>query len=200
MTETRADDLVGVSSSRRKVRWQAAVELLGLAGLVVAVATTVDDVQGKVLPGPGPLAAGLLFSGLALVSSGAGWAALFSRDADRRALVTALYTSQLIKYLPAGGLVQVASQVTLTGQSSGMTAAAVRLPVFSACTVCAGATLGSLLAFNEACLVGRACSPGSPCSRRCCSIGACSAGSWPRLGVSSIACRTAPGCQRSARW
>src|SRR5690606_33435750 len=67
-----------------------------------------------------------------------------------RRLVSSLYTSQLTKYLPAGGFVQVASQVTLSGHTSGLAAAAIRLPVFSACTVCAGATLGSVLAFDDA--------------------------------------------------
>ena len=149
MTETQADDLASdVERRSRSRRWQAVVGLLGLAGLAIAVATTMDDVQGRALPGPGALAASLVLSAAALICAGAGWATLFPPEADRRALVSALYTSQLTKYLPAGGFVQVASQVTLAGQTSGMVAAAVRLPVYSMCTVCAGATLGSLLAVN----------------------------------------------------
>jgi hypothetical protein len=150
VTETQADDLTGgVTTTSRRTRWQAVVGLLGLAGLAVAVATTVDDVQGKALPGPGALTASLGLSAMALICAGAGWAALFPPEADRQALVSALYTSQLTKYLPAGGFLQVASQVTLAGQTSGIVAAAVRLPVYSMCTVCAGATLGSLLALND---------------------------------------------------
>lgn len=151
MTEAQADDLdSGVTGRSRKRRWQALVGLLGLTGMAVAVVTTADDVQGKALPGPGAIAGSLVFGMAALVCAGAAWAALFPPDADRRALVSSLYTSQLTKYLPAGGFVQVASQVTLAGQATGMVAAVVRLPIYSMCTVCAGATLGSLLAFNDA--------------------------------------------------
>ncbi len=150
MTETQADDLVVDEESRRGAsRWQAIIGLVGLIAIAVAVASTVGDVRGRTLPNAWALAGGLVLSLIGVGFAGTAWASLFPPHIDRRALASALYTSQLTKYLPVGGLLQVASQVTLAGQTSGLGSAALRLPVYSMCTVCAGATLGAFLAFAD---------------------------------------------------
>ncbi|HEX6421542.1 MAG TPA: hypothetical protein VFZ77_23765 [Acidimicrobiales bacterium] len=147
MSDVDAGDLVppepGRAPGRR--RWQAAVGLAGLAGLAVAAYTTAGDLDDQALPSAGALAAALVLQVVALLLAARAWIALFPPDADRRALAGGLYTSQLAKYLPAGGLLQVAGQVTIAGQQTGMARAALRLPVFSLCLVAAGTTLGSVL-------------------------------------------------------
>jgi hypothetical protein len=85
---------------------------------------------------------------VALACAARAWVALFPPDADRRELARGLYTSQLTKYLPAGGLAQAASQVALSGNPGGVKAAALRLPVFALCSVVAGATIGATLVFD----------------------------------------------------
>ena len=149
MSGLDAGDLVSPETGRPSAlkRWQPVVGLVGLAGLAAAAVTTADDLHDQALPGLGALVAALGLQVIALLFAARAWIALFPPGADRRALAGGLYTSQLAKYLPAGGLLQVAGQVTLAGQQVGIAHAAVRLPVFSLCTVVAGATLGSGLVF-----------------------------------------------------
>lgn len=129
-------------------RWRAVIGLLGLAGLVIATLGTVDDVREQALPSVAALGVALVLELVALFFIARGWIALFPPTADRAALARGLYTSQLTKYLPAGGFVQAASQVALSSQN-GVAAAAVRLPIFSLCTVVAGATVGAGLALDS---------------------------------------------------
>jgi uncharacterized membrane protein YbhN (UPF0104 family) len=133
---------------RRGIRWKAIIGLAGLVGLAIAAASTVDDVREQALPGAGPLAGAFVLQVLAVVFAARAWVALFPPDADRLGLATGLYTSQLTKYLPAGGLAQAASQVALAGSNNGMAAAALRLPLFSLCSVLAGITFGAGLALD----------------------------------------------------
>lgn len=128
-------------------RWRAVVGLLGLVGLAVAAYTTVDDVRDQALPSARALGLSLLLLVVAMVFVAQAWIALFPSHVDRAALARGLYTSQLTKYLPAGGFVQAASQVALSSQD-GVASAAIRLPVFSLCTLAAAATVGSGLAFD----------------------------------------------------
>lgn len=148
MTDLDVGDLVAPEPGRRSAlkRWQPIVGLAGLAGLAVAAYTTAGDVRGQDLPGVGALVAALGLHVVALLCAARAWIALFPAGADRRALARGLYTSQLAKYLPAGGVFQVAGQVASAGDQAGVSAAAVRLPVFSLCLVTAGATLGAGLA------------------------------------------------------
>src|SRR5690606_19750281 len=115
----------------------------------VATVSTLDDARGKALPDPWALAASLVLNAAALFFGARAWTALFPPDVDRRALSSSLYLSQLTKYLPAGGVVQAASQVALSGQTSGMGSAALRLPVFSLCMAAAGALLSVPLALSS---------------------------------------------------
>jgi hypothetical protein len=132
---------------------QSAVMVLGLAGLAVAVVRSVDDVRDEVLPSPPAVIAAGVLTLVAIVAGGRGWAALFDahdRRWGRAEIAGTYYQSQLTKYLPAGGLVQAASQVSLaaaTGRPLGHVALA--FPVSALCTVAAGGTLGAGLAFAD---------------------------------------------------
>lgn len=151
VTDVDASDLVPPTGpvsetparGRRRVRWKALIGLAGLVGLAIAAATTVDDVREQALPGAGPLAGAFVLQMLAVVFAARAWVALFPPEADRLALASGLYTSQLTKYLPAGGIAQAASQVALASSNGGMAAAAMRLPLFSLCSVLAGVTFST---------------------------------------------------------
>jgi hypothetical protein len=132
--------------ARRHLRWRAVIGLASIAGLAVAAVSTVDDAREQALPGAAPLAAALVLQVVAMVFAARGWATVFPPDVDRRAVVRGLYTSQLTKYLPAGGFVQAASQVALSSRDTGIAVAAMRLPVFATCSVAAAATAGAALA------------------------------------------------------
>jgi hypothetical protein len=127
-------------------RWKPLLGLLGIVGLAIAAFSTVDDAR-EALPRPGPVAVALALQVVAVVFVARAWIALFPPTADRALLARGLYTSQLTKYLPAGGFVQAASQVTLS-RHEGVVSAALRLPVFSACAVVAAATVSSGLVFD----------------------------------------------------
>jgi glycosyltransferase 2 family protein len=151
VTDTDATDLVPhdrpAASSPRWRRWQALVMLVGLGAIAVAAATTVGDAQDVSLPGATQLAVGLVLQMVALIFVARGWSTLFPPEVDRRELASGFYASQLTKYLPAGGLVQAASQVALSGSATGVGSAALRLPVFSLAVAAAGGTLGAGLMF-----------------------------------------------------
>jgi hypothetical protein len=149
VTDLDAPDLVPASPGRRpSVRWKGLVSLAGLAGLAFAAYATVGDADDVDLPGAWALGGALILHLVALWFMGQGWVALFPREADRASLSSGLYMSQLTKYLPAGGFVQVASQVALSSDAGGLATAALRLPVFLVCFVVAALTLGSTVAFN----------------------------------------------------
>lgn len=149
MSDTDAGDLVPPPPrTRRRIHWKALIGLAGIAGLVVAAWSTADASEGSTLPSVGALAGAQVLQVIAMTCAARAWIALFPADADRRALAAGLYTSQLTKYLPAGGFVQAASQVALSS-SQGVVAAALRLPVFSLCAVVGAAMLGSPLALDD---------------------------------------------------
>lgn len=133
----------------RGARWRSIITLLGLVGLTIAAVTTARSADEQVLPGAGALAGGFVLHVVALMCAAQAWVALFPPEADKRELARGLYTSQLTKYLPAGGFAQVASQVALAGSQGGIKAAALRLPVFSLCSIVAGATVGTTLVFDS---------------------------------------------------
>ena len=129
--------------------------VVGMAGLAFAVARSVDDAQEQVLPSIQAVIAGSALAMLAIVASARTWAALFNdvldAKANRVALHGTFYLSQLTKYLPGGGVVQAASQLSLA-PSSGvpMHRVALAFPVSAVCAVVAGATLGAGLVFDPA--------------------------------------------------
>jgi glycosyltransferase 2 family protein len=127
---------------------QAGVFIVGLVAVAVAFARTVDDARRQVLPSAGALAAAGALALVAILASGRAWVALFrdlleTRGHSRR-FEANYYLSQLTKYLPAGGVLQAASQVGLasaTGVSRRRVALA--FPVSIIGTAAAGATLSA---------------------------------------------------------
>jgi glycosyltransferase 2 family protein len=132
---------------------QTIILMVGLAGIAWAITRTVDEAQEQVLPSASALAIGALLALAAIVSSARAWVALFSdlvpSRASRSVLRGTFYLSQLTKYLPAGGVVQAASQLGLA-PSAGvpLKRAAVAYPVSAVGAVAAGATLASPLAMD----------------------------------------------------
>lgn len=98
----------------RSARWKTIVLLVGLIGLAVAARTAWRDAQGVQLPGVVPIAIALVLTRLSLATSARAWVALIGPPADPHLVKAALYQSQLVKYLPAGGVVQAAGQVAMT--------------------------------------------------------------------------------------
>jgi hypothetical protein len=132
---------------------QTALLLGGLLGIALAVARTVQDTHEHVMPSAAALAVSGLLALVAICSSARAWVALFSDLVDTRPKRTALrgtfYLSQLTKYLPAGGVVQAASQVGLA-RSIGvpLRRLAVAFPVSVVGAVAGGGTLGAGLVFD----------------------------------------------------
>lgn len=130
---------------------QTAILVAGLVGLAVAVTRTVDDARDQVLPSAGALAVAGGLALVAILASGRAWVTLFREVLDnggnRVRFEVTYYLSQLTKYLPAGGVVQAASQVSLaaaTGVPLGRVALA--FPVSVVGSAAAGATLGAGMA------------------------------------------------------
>jgi hypothetical protein len=127
---------------RRQIR--LAVFVLGLVGLIIAFKRAVDESRGEALPdAPALVIAGVLTLA-SIVLAGRAWTELFDRRHDRRALAGSLYASQLTKYLPAGGFVQAAGQVSMSvtaGARVGQAASAAAVWAFT--TIVAGSRRGS---------------------------------------------------------
>jgi hypothetical protein len=137
---------VRLADHRRTIR--LVVFVLGIVGLIIAVRRGLDETRGQVLPDPPALivAGALTLASIALAARG--WTELFDRRHDRRALAGSLYASQLTKYLPAGGFVQAASQVSMTVTAgAGVGQAATAAAVWAFTTVVAGCTLAAGLVF-----------------------------------------------------
>lgn len=97
-------------------RATAAIYLVGLVGLVVAVRSVADDITYRqIADSRNTIAAAFVLTVTALVAASFGWCRLIGADGHRRvAAQRALFASQLAKYVPAGGVVQAASQIALT--------------------------------------------------------------------------------------
>jgi uncharacterized membrane protein YbhN (UPF0104 family) len=137
--------------TRRRVL-QTVVLFVGLVGVAVAVVRTVDEAGEQVLPGPAALAGAAVLNLVATFASGRAWTVPFTRFLDDRGALLRLrgtfYLSQLTKYVPAGGVVQAASQVSMaTASGIPLGQVALGFPVAAACTIVAGATLSAGLAF-----------------------------------------------------
>jgi hypothetical protein len=129
-------------------RLQPIITLLGLAGIAIAARQAAQDVDGRVLPSAGAFAVAAALSVASLLAAARGWAAILEHRGDRPRVLGAFYASQLTKYLPAGGVVQAAGQVTLsTGDGVPLRVSAAALPVFALASVVAGLTLSAGLAF-----------------------------------------------------
>ena len=104
--------------------------VVGLIGLAVAARAAWLDAQGVQRPGLVPIVIALALTRLSLAASARAWVALIGPPADPHLVKAALYQSQLVKYLPAGGVVQAAGQVAMTAtQGVPVRARHARLPV-----------------------------------------------------------------------
>jgi uncharacterized membrane protein YbhN (UPF0104 family) len=131
--------------------FQTGVLVVGLAGLALAVASTVNDASEHVMPGPGAWAVAAVLALAAILTSGRAWVALFHdtlHDRPHRMRFEGnYYVSQLTKYLPAGGAVQAASQVSMAAAAGvPLGRVALAFPVSAVGSIAAGATIGSGLA------------------------------------------------------
>ncbi len=131
---------------------QTAILVVGLVGIALAVAESVDQAGETVLPAPETIAVAGVLSLVAITASARAWVALFSdllvSAASRNVIRGTFYLSQLTKYVPAGGLVQATSQLTLA-RAAGvpLRRAAVAYPVSAVGAVAGGSTLAAGLAF-----------------------------------------------------
>ena len=135
-----------LADHRRTIR--LAVFVLGIVGLIIALRRALDESRGQVLPDPPALIVAGVLTLASIALAARAWTELFDGRHDRRALAGSLYASQLTKYLPAGGFVQAASQVSMTvtaGARVGQAATAAAVWAFT--TVVAGCTLASGLVF-----------------------------------------------------
>jgi uncharacterized membrane protein YbhN (UPF0104 family) len=145
------------NTERRGKRWrlQAAILLIGLVGLTLATIRTVDEADDQVLPGPGALTIAAVLTAGSVLASGHAWTALFGGVHDGRSGIVVFrgtyYVSQITKYLPAGGVAQAASQISLApGAGVSLGRVALAFPVSAVGATAAGATLASgLVLFPE---------------------------------------------------
>ena len=137
----------------RRLLFQTAILVVGLAGIALAVSETLKDAKEQVLPSAAALVAAAVLCQVAIVASARAWVALFSdlvvSRQSRAVLRGTFYLSQLTKYLPVGGVAQAASQLGLA-RSVGvpLKRAAVAFPVSAVGAVVGGATIGSGLVLD----------------------------------------------------
>jgi hypothetical protein len=130
---------------------QTGILVAGLAGIAFVIAQTVDESTGQVMPSAPALVVAGALALVAITASARAWAVLF-RDlltsrSRRLALRGTFYIAQLTKYLPAGGVIQVASQLGLAPTAGvPLKRAAVAFPVSAIGALSACATFGCGLA------------------------------------------------------
>jgi hypothetical protein len=129
------------------------VLVVGLLGVSLATVKALHDSTDVTLPGPAALGVAAVVCLGAIVCAGRAWSVLFNdhftKHGDRVAARGGFYVSQPMKYLPVGGVVQAASQLSLAS-SAGVPVGrvAVAFPVSAVCSVSAGATLSAGLVFD----------------------------------------------------
>lgn len=123
---------------------------VALAAVGYALFRTWGEAQSQVLPDTGTLAIAGLLVVASLIGGGMSWYALFEGVAKDRRLISDFYLAQLGKYLPGGGIWQMAGQV---GLSKSDELSAIRLStnlgVHAVIQLSAALTLGGLLVFVD---------------------------------------------------
>lgn len=129
-----------------------AVFILGFLGLVIAFRQAMNESRGQALPDAPSLAIAGVLIFTSLILAGLAWTRLFDEGHDRRALALSLYASQLTKYLPAGGFVQAAGQVSMSvtagagvGQAATFTVLGAFNIVVGSCVLASGLVLAPAL-------------------------------------------------------
>ncbi|MFZ6005512.1 MAG: hypothetical protein ACOYXM_16440 [Actinomycetota bacterium] len=125
----------------------AAVLVLGLAALGITTREAIQGSRDVSMPSAGALAACFVLTRAALSCTAQAWVRLIGAPSDPSLVRGAFYTSQLTKYLPAGGVVQAAGQIAMTA-TRHISVGRVSLAYLSlaASTVAAGTALGTALA------------------------------------------------------
>jgi glycosyltransferase 2 family protein len=130
---------------------QTGILIAGLAGIAFVIAETVHETGEQVMPSVQSVVIAGVLALAAITASARAWAVLF-RDlltsrAKRVVLRGTFYLAQLTKYLPAGGVIQVASQLGLAPTAGvPLKRAAVAFPVSAIGALSACATFGCGLA------------------------------------------------------
>jgi uncharacterized membrane protein YbhN (UPF0104 family) len=105
----------GVRRRLTQARIKAALLVLGLAGMAIAAVGLRHDLRGNALPSVPTMLLALATGIACLVFAARAWITLVEADrGDRRAVSSALYLSQLSKYVPGGGIFQATGQITLS--------------------------------------------------------------------------------------
>lgn len=128
-----------MTGTRRAV--VAGFAAVGTGAAALALWGALSSADDEVLPAAWrwPLAAAL--SVIWLFGAAAAWVALFDVDdrAERRTLTGALLLSQLAKYVPGGGVIQVTGMVAMSrGERLGAARLALGLPVMGLSVIAAG--------------------------------------------------------------
>jgi len=127
----------GRSATRRALIAAAIATGLGATGL--ALWSAIVSTDDKILPPASRWVAAFGFAVLWLWTAARAWVALFDRPAERRSLTGALYMSQLGKYVPGGGFVQISSMVAMSRSDTlGASRLALGLPIVGLSAVAAG--------------------------------------------------------------
>jgi uncharacterized membrane protein YbhN (UPF0104 family) len=131
-------------------RLQPLLTVAGLIGIGLAARELGDDLDGRLLPSGVAIALAFVASVLSLLAAGRAWLAVLENRGEPRRVLGAFYTSQLTKYLPAGGVIQAFGQVTLSaGDGVPLRTSAVALPVFAVASVVSGLTLSAGLVLHD---------------------------------------------------
>ena len=124
----------------------AIVAALGFAGLVVASVSLLDE-DRSLWPGGGIAVVAVALALASTVSAAHIWVHLIGMG-DQRRLARSVYMSQLAKYLPVGGVVQIAGQVAMTasqgvarGRIAGASLATMWIMVAAGAVLSAGLAL-----------------------------------------------------------
>lgn len=124
----------------------AVVAVLGFAGLVIASVSLLDE-DRSLWPGPTVAIVAIALALASTIAAAHVWVHLIGTG-DPRRLARSVYVSQLAKYLPVGGLAQIAGQVAMTaaqgiarGRIAGASLATVWVMVSAGATLSAGLSL-----------------------------------------------------------
>jgi hypothetical protein len=138
---------------RPRPRWpliRAGLITVGLLAIGLVAHRTVRDASSRTWPSWPYVLGAAAMTIVATVAGAHAWAWLLNRPLQDRASTTgSYYSSQLTKYLPAGGVVQAASQAAFAADgTTPLASAVVALPVYALATVAAAATVGAGIALD----------------------------------------------------
>lgn len=123
--------------------------LAGIAGLGIAL-LTVERPSAEDIPSFGRIAAGLTLTVASLWLAANQWSSLLDLSGGPRSRAhRAVYLSQLAKYLPAGGLVQIAGQVSLSESDQFSPGNRLFLYLVGVIQLCAACAIAGLLSLTQ---------------------------------------------------